>query len=51
MAKKKQAAAPKAPAPSKAAKEKDAEEKPTVYRVDLGEAIPTHPLKTATDKK
>lgn len=46
--------APKAPAAPKAtvaSKAKDAEEKPSVFRVDLGEALPPQaPFPTATDK-
>lgn len=39
--KKKDAAkAPEAPKPTAAAKAKDAEEKPAIYRADLGEALP-----------
>jgi len=50
MAKKEPAAA-KAPKPTTAALEKDKEPKPAVYRADLGESIPTPPVKTATDTK
>jgi hypothetical protein len=45
------AAAPKAPAKTAAAAEKDKEERPSVYRTDLGESLPPQaPPVTATDK-
>ena len=51
MASSKKKAAPiEAPKPTAAAREKDKEEQPPVFRVDLGESIPTPPLKTVTDK-
>ena len=44
--------APEPPKPTAASKEKDKEEKPSVFRVDLGEALPPQkPFATATDKK
>jgi hypothetical protein len=53
MAAKKQApktpVAPEAPKPTAASKEKDKEEQPHTVRVDLGESLPTPPIKTATD--
>jgi hypothetical protein len=39
------------PKPTAAGREKDKEEQPHVFRVDLGEALPTPPIRTATDKK
>ena len=51
MAPKKKAKAPAAPKQSAAAKEKDKEEKPSVYRTDLGESLPPQaPHPTGTDK-
>ena len=49
MAAKKKAV--EAPKPTAAAVAKDKEEKPAVFRVDLGEALPPQaPTPTATDK-
>ena len=40
-----------APKPTAATREADKEEKPHVFRVDLGQSLPTPRFKTATDKK
>lgn len=40
-----------AKAAKESAKETAATKEPHVYRTDLGEGIPTPPIKTATDKK
>ena len=45
------AAATAVPTPTAAAREKDKEEQPHVFRVDLGQSLPTPPIRTATDKK
>lgn len=39
------------PKPTAASKEKDKEEQPHVFRVDLGESLPTPPIRTATDNE
>ena len=43
--------AAKPPEQSAAAKDKDKEEKPTVYRTDLGESLSQKPFPTATDNE
>jgi hypothetical protein len=40
---------PIVPIPTKASREADKQAPAPVFRVDLGEALPTPPLKTATD--
>ena len=43
--------AAEAPKPTAATREADKAEQPHVYRVDLGQSLPTPRFKTATDKK
>lgn len=40
-----------APKQTAASKEKDKEEESPVFRVDLGESLPTPPIPTATDNE
>lgn len=42
---------PIVPIPTKASREADKQEPAPVFRVDLGEALPTPPLRTATDNE
>ena len=39
------------PTPTAASREKDREEKVPTFRVDLGESVPTAPIRTATDSE
>ena len=45
------AAEPIVPTPTAAAREADKVEPAPVFRVDLGEALPTPPIRTATDNE
>jgi hypothetical protein len=42
---------PIVPIPTKASREADKQEPAPVFRVDLGEALPTRPIRTATDNE
>lgn len=42
---------PIVPIPTKASREADKQEPAPVFRVDLGEALPTPPIRTATDNE